>query len=596
MKSKLFNRVFSALASLMLIVCLPQTTVFAADETVDTWDGSADISWYNENDTEFHLTTAEQLAGLAQLTNTKINSEPKPHYGNSFENKIIYLDNDLDLGGYNWTSIGDKGNEDQYYFKGTFDGQGHSIYNLSANGTERNDHNALFGTLEKNGTVKNLNVINANVRADDYSLHVGILADMVINGKIINCYTSGTVESVNGWRNIGGIAGSCMQSTQLIGCASDADVISTNLGNPSDTVGGLVGGWELANGDSLISDCWFGGSVRCEYEDSAVSGILGMGYNTRVSNVTINNCMVAVKDITSVEPENISWIAMLRGEPVVSNCLYPDDNGAYPSVTKLDNTGTADTSFDSSVCGQAVSDFTDNDVLASLQNHASQGVNWVKGIEHPTFSWDLRNMLADYTAVDGALEKIPQDFSIYTEETVSALQNTVNSVDRALSAAEQDKVEAMAKAIEDAVAALVYRDADYSKVDEAIAKAEALNKEKYKDFSQVEAAINAVVRGKNITEQAEVDEMAKAIENAIASLVYKDADQSKGDEAGAPVNLEGVPSSAPDTGDDSNITFWLIIMLAAGAVMTGTVLYRRKKSVMGNRSLFKNCADCCEKS
>ena len=205
-------------------------------------------------------------------------------------------------------------------------------------------------------------------------------------------------------------------------------------------------------------------------------------------------------------------------------------------------------------------------------------------------------MLADYTAVDSALEKIPQDFSIYTEETVSALQNAVNSVDRALSAAEQDKVEAMAKAIEDAVAALVYRDADYSKVDEAIAKAEALNKEKYKDFSQVEAAINAVVRGKNITEQAEVDEMAKAIENAIASLVYKDADQSKVDEAGAPVNLERVPSSTPDTGDDSNITFWLIIMLAAGAVMTGTVLYRRKKSVMGNRSLFKNCADCCEKS
>ena len=64
--------------------------------------------------------------------------------------------------------------------------------------------------------------------------------------------------------------------------------------------------------------------------------------------------------------------------------------------------------------------------------------------------------------------------------------------------------------------------ADYTKVDAAIAKANALNKDDYKDFSAVEAAINAVVRGKNITEQSEVDAMAKAIEDAIAALQYKE--------------------------------------------------------------------------
>ncbi|MGN0370065.1 MAG: choice-of-anchor I family protein [Butyrivibrio sp.] len=60
--------------------------------------------------------------------------------------------------------------------------------------------------------------------------------------------------------------------------------------------------------------------------------------------------------------------------------------------------------------------------------------------------------------------------------------------------------------------------ADYSKVDEAIAKVNALNKDDYKDFSKVEAAVNAVVRDKDITEQAEVDAMAVAIEAAIAGL------------------------------------------------------------------------------
>ena len=76
----------------------------------------------------------------------------------------------------------------------------------------------------------------------------------------------------------------------------------------------------------------------------------------------------------------------------------------------------------------------------------------------------------------------------------------------------------MAKAIEDAIAALTYKDADYTKVDEAIEKANALNKDDYKDFSAVDAAIQAVVRGKNITEQDAVDAMAKAIEDAIAAL------------------------------------------------------------------------------
>ncbi|MFR5908695.1 MAG: hypothetical protein ACLUFT_10280 [Gemmiger formicilis] len=42
----------------------------------------------------------------------------------------------------------------------------------------------------------------------------------------------------------------------------------------------------------------------------------------------------------------------------------------------------------------------------------------------------------------------------------------------------------MAKAIGDAIAALEYKDADYSKVDAAIAKAEALNKNEYKDFTK----------------------------------------------------------------------------------------------------------------
>ena len=75
--------------------------------------------------------------------------------------------------------------------------------------------------------------------------------------------------------------------------------------------------------------------------------------------------------------------------------------------------------------------------------------------------------------------------------------------------------------------AMTYLPADYTKVDAAIDKANALNKDEYTDFTAVEAAVNAVVRDKNITEQSEVDAMAKAIEDAIAALQYKDANYIK---------------------------------------------------------------------
>ena len=142
---------------------------------------------------------------------------------------------------------------------------------------------------------------------------------------------------------------------------------------------------------------------------------------------------------------------------------------------------------------------------------------------------------ADYANVDAAIAKA-NALNKNDYKDFSAVDSAVNAVVRDKNITEQSEVDAMAKAIEDAIAALQYKDADYTKVDEAIAKANALKKDDYKDFTGVEAAVNAVVRDKNITEQSEVDAMAKAIEDAIAALQYKDADYTKVDEAIAKAN------------------------------------------------------------
>ena len=465
------KRIGSLLLILALCFTLLPTAAFAEDST-DAWDGTADISWYtdHETDTEYRFTTAEQLAGLAQLVNDKTASV-------SFEGKTIYLDNDLDLSGSQWTPIGN-GDNFVRHFAGTFDGQHHKIMNLYHHSTgDELIRNGLFGVVSNGGALKNLLVIDADIDSNDGSLLAGILADWVNGGTVENCYTSGKIENNVGDKMVGGLIGQCTWSTQVKGCASDATVISTESDEDHvDTVGGLIGQWENSADSSSITDCWFGGSVSCNNIYSAVGGILGANFDFRGQpGVTIRNCLVATKDITSKAPGNVTWIAAVA-TPHITSCIwpdtppdgvtldeekYPDNKDNYLAVTKLvvdldAGTAGADPTFDQSSCGTAVSNFTSEDVLTGLQTNAETGIEWVAGIDHPTFSWDKWHISADYTAVDAAIEK-----------------------------------------------------------------ANALNENDYRDFSAVKAALDAVVRGKNITEQAEVDAMAQAIEEAINALVRR---------------------------------------------------------------------------
>ena len=468
------KRIGSLLLILALCFTLLPTAAFAEGTSVDNWDGTADTSWYTSapDASEYHISTAEQLAGLAQLVNDKATPV-------LFGGKTIYLDNDLDLSGSQWTPIGDGSNQGRF-FAGTFNGQHHKIMNLYHHSTgDELIRNGLFGVVSDGGTLKNLLVIDADIASNDGSLLAGILADWVNGGTVENCYTSGKIENNVGDKMVGGLIGQCTWSTQVKGCASDATVISTESDEDHvDTVGGLIGQWENSADSSSITDCWFGGSVSCNNIYSAVGGILGANFENFSGNkpgVIIKNCIVATKNITGAEPGNITWITAVV-KTHVTDCIwpdtppdgvtldeetYPDNKGNYLAVAKLvvdwdAGTAGADPTFDQSSCGTAVSNFTSEDVLDDLQTNADPSVKWVAGIKHPTFSWDKWHISADYTAVDAAIEK-----------------------------------------------------------------ANALNENDYRDFSAVKAALDAVVRGKNITEQSEVDAMAKAIEDAINALVRR---------------------------------------------------------------------------
>ena len=127
---------------------------------------------------------------------------------------------------------------------------------------------------------------------------------------------------------------------------------------------------------------------------------------------------------------------------------------------------------------------------------------------------------ADYTDVDAAIKR-SNLLNKNNYKDFSKVEEAINAVNRDKDITEQEVVNGYAKAINEAIDRLEYKDADYTKVTEAIAKANNLNKDNYEDFTEVEKAINAVVTGKNITQQDEVDAMAKAINDAIDALVFQ---------------------------------------------------------------------------
>ncbi|MBR5005138.1 MAG: hypothetical protein IKY14_06745, partial [Erysipelotrichaceae bacterium] len=220
---------------------------------VDTWDGTVDTSFYNDTDTEFVITTAEQLAGFGELVDN----------GNTFEGKIVKLGKNIDLkcldnngeaicldpiGSYRF----DKS------FKGTFDGQGYSVINLSQNtwaldnGYYYNDCGlGLFGAVE-DGTVKNLTVDAASISGE--SALCGIVAAVVHNTTFENI----TVKNSNVadyQYYAGGVVGWVSGETTFTNCNIDASTtVATQWGDFDNSTGGVIGG-ASASADILMKDC-----------------------------------------------------------------------------------------------------------------------------------------------------------------------------------------------------------------------------------------------------------------------------------------------------------------------------------------------------
>ena len=264
------------------------------------WLGGVDYSWYDPFATEYTLGTAEQLAGLAAIVN---GTAPNPltrggnaTYQDSFAGKTIKLASDMDLKNLPWTPIGNWDNT----FAGTFDGNGHTIYNLYINDPE-GEGVGFFGVTQ-NATIKGITLENVNISA--YSMVAG-LAGAAYPANISDCHITGDVEIVAEWAYVAGIAGYCYYGTQVDDCsviAEDTGLISSLTRN---AVGGITA-W-LLEGNHKVTNCTVKNLELTGWTN--VGGITGfIHYNN-----TIEGCSVENVTLTKTRQDGNPGIGLIAG-------------------------------------------------------------------------------------------------------------------------------------------------------------------------------------------------------------------------------------------------------------------------------------------
>lgn len=188
----------------------------------------------------------------------------------------------------------------------------------------------------------------------------------------------------------------------------------------------------------------------------------------------------------------------------------------------------------------------------------------------------LRFIPGDYTELEKAQSRVPKDLSIYTPESVKALQEALDASRQP--AAEKwdisrsDEIHILAENLNKAVDGLKLKSADYTKVEEARKKVpNDLSLYTKKSVDELQKALDSVVEGLDITQQEKVDRMAEAIENAIKGLEKKSAEPGK-------TTAKKDTAKSPKTGDESSVGFWLAVCLGSTMLLLAGNKKRRFKS------------------
>ena len=608
------KRIASLLAALALCLTLLPMAAFAEDAV-----GAAQSS-------RTVITTVDELMQFAADVNA-----------GKYDGKtdaVVSLESDLDLSGKTWTSIGcaDSNANVPHYFSGKFYGNGHTISNLDFSDTYGNilyESLGFFGYIE-NAEISDLTVQGSvNVTEPKELTALGLIVGESDNSTIRNCVSdiSFTSSEIYLYGYIG-LCGYASNST-IEYCQSKGDISITRSDNdPSSLyVGGIVG---YAGGASEIRYC--ANTVNIEATASHVGGIAG---SLGSGNPSITNCYSIGKLTVRGKPSGGNTggiVGTINGNTPIKHCYFageidlanygvtaPPYNRLGGLVGKVESgTPTFENSYytaTENVASCGTSAFA-ADTAESIDSMKTQGFhdkltqsggdyrfnpNGTPLLPGPKYTVtftvspaELTNVVITANGQTLTNGSIDLEAGVYPV-TVTADNCEPFSADITITADTATHAQTLT---------LTYKPADYTAVDAAIAKAGALNRDDYTDFSAVDAAINAVDRSKNITQQADVDAMAKAIETALAALVVKPTATPAPTEAPTPAPAAPAataepkptataaptatpapvvtatpqpPVTIPQTGDSMNVTLLFALALCSGAAL-GLAAHKKNRS------------------
>ena len=457
---------------------------------------------------------------------------------------VVSLDADLDLTGVAWKPIGSVFDGDGnllHYFSGKFYGNGHTISNLdfSENYGKAAEYPVFgFFSVAYGAEISGLTIQGKLDVSNSGYVYFGTVAGVAADSKISDCvsdvsftdtdkYINGTValcgyainSTIEYCQNKGNFSitkdVSSFQMGGIVGVADNSIVqYCANTGDMTSWTphtGGIVG--QLYQGSKIINCYSTGKMVPLGHGTTNFGGIAG----TVGAGTEIRHCYFAgemdLSQYTATTPyKRLGGIVggVSSNTPVFENNYFIETENAT-ACSKYTDAGTAKT-----LDYMKTEDFY-KEITAAGGNYRFNP-NGTPLLPAPKYAVSFVVTPAELTKVvikvNGQEVESPADLEAgtYTVE-VSADNCEIFRSDITITADTASHTQTIA---------MTYLPADYTKVDEAIAKANALNKDNYKDFTGVEAAVSAVVRGKNITEQSKVDAMAKAIEDALAALQYKD--------------------------------------------------------------------------
>ena len=277
--------------------------------TLDNWGIAGGANGSKEK--PYVITTTEDLDLLAK----KVNGTDG-YTANDYSGKYFVLGADIEYPRQtawddanstenNYTAIGTMYDNFLFrYFKGNFDGCGHTVKGIRINNSLKQYNGGLFGVVGKGGTVKHVTVSDIRItNAGEYGSIGGITGENH-NGSIIDCHATSDV-SLNKQTNTngtlcGGITGYNMGGT-VSGCTSAA-IVKGGI-----YVGGIVGSNQTSNG--ILKDCiYLGNEVS---GNSCVGAVAGDN-----DFATIINCYYTDGSITGKDL-NGNDVTLANGQPVI---------------------------------------------------------------------------------------------------------------------------------------------------------------------------------------------------------------------------------------------------------------------------------------